>query len=84
MAEKQIGTVIHYFDKAQVAVLKLDSALKKGDSVKLVKGDHEFEMRVDSMEVDREPVESRKKGEEVAIKVSEPAKVGTLVFKVTE
>ena len=84
MAEKEIGKVIHYYDKVMVAVVRLSGALAAGDMVKVVKGDDDFAMKVASMQVDHQPVEKGKKGEEVAIKVDSPTKEGAVVYKVEE
>ncbi len=82
MEDKPIGKVIHYFDKALVAVISLDGALKVGDNIKIVRGENEFEMSVDSMQIDHEPVDGAKKGEDVAIKLTESTKAGAKVYKV--
>ena len=82
MADQEIGKVTHYFDKAMVALIKLSGGLKTGDTVKVVKGEDEFEMSVDSMQVNHEAIDEGKSGEEVAVKVSNPAKEGSLVYKV--
>jgi len=82
MADKEIGKVIHYFDKAGVAVVKLSGALATGDAVKVKKGENEFTDVVGSMQIDKKAVSSVKAGEEVAIKLSQPAKEGSVVFKV--
>ena len=84
MAEKEVGKVIHYYDKAMVAVVKLSGDIALGDTIKVVRGDKEFEMKVESMQVEHKPVESGKKGEEIAIKIDNPTKEGALVFKITE
>lgn len=82
MEEKPLGKVVHYYDKAMVAVIRLDSdGLKTGESVRFVKFPEEFSQAIDSMQIDRKAVDSAKKGEEVAVKVSQPAKEGTVVFK---
>lgn len=79
--EKEIGKVIHYFDKAGVAVIKLSEKLSAGDTVKFKKGESEFTDTISSVQVEHESVQSGKAGDEVAIKVSRKAKEGTLVFK---
>lgn len=84
MAEQEIGKVIHYYDKVMVAVVRLSGKLAVGDMVKVVKGDDDFAMKVESMQVDHEPVNAGKKGDEVAIKVDSPTKEGAIVFKVEE
>lgn len=81
--EKEIGKVVHFYDKASVVVMKLtDSGLKVGDAVKFVKGDHEHTETIQSMQVDHKDIQSAKKGEEVAVKVSSPVKEGTTVYLV--
>jgi hypothetical protein len=82
MAEKQIGKVTHWYDKAQVAVLRLTDSLATGDSVKIVKGETEFTEVIGSMEIDKKAVSSVKAGEEVAVKLSQPTKEGALIFKI--
>ena len=81
MAEKKIGKVIHYYDKIMVAVVKLSGKLSVGDSIKVARGEQEGESVVESMQVEHEAVKSGKKGEEVAIKLSAPAKAGAVVYK---
>jgi len=82
MAEKEIGKVIHYYDKAMVAVVKLSGKIALGDMIKIVRGDNEFEMKVESMQVEHKPVDSGKAGEEVAIKIDNPTKQGARIYKV--
>ncbi|MBW2970067.1 translation elongation factor-like protein [Candidatus Woesearchaeota archaeon] len=80
--EKPIGKVTHFFDKIGVAVIKLDSPMKVGDKIKFEGHGSSFEMDVDSMQIDRAPIEEAKKGQEIGMKVSQPVKAGDLVFKV--
>lgn len=77
-----MGKVIHYFDKAMVAVIRLEDKLSVGDSVKFVHGESEFSQNVDSMEIDHKKVQSVGKGDEVAIKVEQKTHEGAKVFKV--
>jgi len=79
---KLIGKITHYFDNLQVAVVELDSALKSGDTIRIVGGDTDFEQPVDSMQVDHESVSSAKKGSEVGMKVSQKVRDGYRVYKV--
>ena len=79
--EKEIGKVTHWYDKIGVAVVKLSAVLKVGDKIKLKRGEEEFEDSVSSMQLDHVPVQSGKKGQEVAIKLSQPTKEGAVVCK---
>jgi len=82
MAEKEIGKVIHYFDKAGVAVIKLSDALAAGDTVKIKKGEEEFTEIISSMQIEHEPLQSAKVGNEVAVKISQKTKEGAVVYKI--
>ncbi len=84
MAEKEIGKVVHYFDKAGVAVVKLSGSVSTGDALKIKKGENEFTDIVESMQIEHEPVMSAQSGQEVAIKVSQKTKEGAVVYKVEE
>jgi len=82
MAKKDlVGKVIHYYDKIEVAVVKLQKSLKIGDKVKFEKGDKSFEQIIESMQLEHEQVTSGKKGEEIAVKVDQVAKNDTAVYK---
>jgi len=80
--EKEIGKVVHYFDKAMVAVIRLTDNLKVGDTIKFVHGESDFEQGVDSMEIDHKKIQSGKAGEEVAVKVNEKTHEHAKVYKV--
>lgn len=78
---EQIGKVVHYFDKAMVAVIRLSADLSAGDTVKFVHGDDEFVQKIDSMQINHNPVESCKAGEEVAVKVGQKTHEGAKIFR---
>jgi len=77
---KSIGKVVHYYDKLGVAIVKLASPLKVGDTVLFQRGEQEFSQAVDSLQVDHESIKKGKKGQVVGLKVSEPVKEGTVVL----
>lgn len=80
MAEKQIGTVTHFFDKIGVAVVKLAGKLSKGDTIIVRKGEQEFEDTVASIQIDHKDVASAKKGDDAAVKLGGIAKEGSAIF----
>ena len=77
----QIGKVVHYYDKIGVAVVKLDKKLKVGDKVKFSHGEDSFEQTVESMQLDHKPINEGAAKDEVAIKVDQMVKVGTIVLR---
>lgn len=79
---KPIGEVVHYFDKIQVAVIKLSCGLQVGEKVKIKRGDEEFEEMVESMQINHVDVPDGKRGEEVAVKIKHHTKSGAKIFRV--
>lgn len=80
LKDNPIGKVTHWYDKLGVAVIKLNKALKVGDQIKVKRGDQEFTDTVTSMQLEHESINAGKKGDEVAVKVSQPAKEGAEVY----
>ncbi len=76
------GEVTHWYDHIGVAVVKLSKGLSVGDKIKVKHGDSEVEDTVISMQLDHKDLESAKKGQEVAIKISNKAKVGSIIEKI--
>ena len=85
MEKELVGEVAHYFGKINVAALKLSGELKLGDRISIEHHDGSIvlEQAVASMQIDMEPVESAKAGEDVAIKVESHVHKGNLVFKIS-
>lgn len=75
-----VGKVIHYYDKIQVAVIRLTRNIKVGDKLKFVHGESTFVQVVKSMQLEHEQIENGKKGQEVAIKLDQVAKPNTEIF----
>ncbi|MBI5076820.1 hypothetical protein HZB94_00345 [Candidatus Falkowbacteria bacterium] len=82
MSEKLIGRVVHFFDNIGVAVIALNAVLKVGDKIKIQGGDVDFEQEVQSMQIDRQPLDKAKKGQEVGMKVEQKVRDGYRVFKI--
>ncbi len=82
MAEKHIGVVSNFFDQVKAAAIKLSGALKIGDTIRFKGGETDFEQIIESMQINRAPIKSAKKGDEIGIKVKEKVHKGYKVFKV--
>lgn len=82
MAEKLIGKVAHYFDNIGVAVIALNAVLKVGDKIRIEGGETNFEQEVASMQIDRQPLDKAKKGQEVGMKVDQKVRDGYRVYKI--
>jgi putative protease len=81
--ETEVGKVVHYYDKLGVAIVELSAGLAVGDTIKVTRGEGEFEQPVTSMQVEHESVTSAKRGDAVGIKVAQKAKEGAVVYRVT-
>lgn len=82
MAEMLIGEVMDYFAKVGVVAIRLTGSLNVGDRIKIKGGEHEFEQNVESIQIDRNPVDRADDGDEVGIKVVERAHKGNKVYLV--
>ena len=81
MDKDKVAKVIHYYDKIGVVIVKLQKVLKVGDKIKFMKGENTFEETIESMQVEHKAISEAKKGQEIGIKVNQPTKEGTLVYK---
>lgn len=85
MTEEKIGIVDHFFTKVSVAAVRITNGeLKIGDTIHFVGTHTDFTQKVESMEIDRKPVERVTVGDDVGIKVRERVRENDIVYKVTE
>lgn len=79
---KEVGEVFTYFSKVGVAGIKLTDTLRVGDTIAIKGPSTDFEMEVDSMQIEREPVEEANEGDSIGIKVPEHVKPKDKVYLV--
>lgn len=85
MVEEKIGIVEHFFAKVSVAAIRItDGHLKVGDTLHFLGASTDFTQKIESMEIDRNPVESVKAGDDVGIKVKERVREHDYVYKLPE
>jgi putative protease len=85
MAEEvKIGRVGHYFGKIQVAGIELtEGDLSVGDTVHIKGHTSDFTQTVDSIQIDGVEAEKAETGKLIGVRVSEHARVGDEVFRVS-
>lgn len=76
-----IGKVTHYFPHVRAAVIKLKAPLVVGDKVKIKGHTTDFIQNVNSMQIDRVPIESAKKGDEIGLLVDSRVRQNDAVIK---
>ena len=80
--EKEIGTVSGYFSHVGVAAIKLSSGLKVGDKIHVKGHTSDFEMKIASMQIEKNSVKVAKKGDHIGIKIPEKVRPNDKVFLV--
>ncbi len=79
--KKLVGKVTHYFTNISVAVIELSDTLKIGDKIKIEGANTNFEQTVDSMQIEKQPVEEAKAGDAIGLKVKDRVRPNDKVFK---
>ena len=83
MAEVELGRVIRYFSKISVAAIEItQDSLSMGDTVHVKGHTSDFTQKIDSMQIDGQPVEEATAGQSVAFKVLGHAREHDVVYKV--
>ena len=77
----EIGHILHFFSKINVAVVELALPLTVGNRI-LIKGPStDFEQIVDSMQIDRQSLARAEGGQSIGLKVAQPVKEKDVVYK---
>jgi putative protease len=80
--EERIGTVTHYFGHLSVAAVRMESgSLRIGDTIHVVGRTSDFRQRIESMQVEHEPVSEVRAGQEFGLKVTDHARENDIVYK---
>ncbi len=80
----RIGEVIHFYNKIQVAVLRISEPIKLGDRLHFLGAHTDFLQEVRSMQIEHQPIEEAEAGSEVAVKVDQRVRRGDSVFRLSE
>ncbi|MFW9855205.1 MAG: translation elongation factor-like protein [Candidatus Thorarchaeota archaeon] len=81
--DEEIGQIDNYFTKVGVAVLNVtNGSVKIGDKLSIRGATTDFEMVVESLQIDRADVDSVSAGTLVGLKVPERVRKGDKVYKV--
>ncbi len=77
----EVGTVKHFFSKISVAVVELTAPLSVGDQI-LVKGPTtDFEMTVESMQIEHNSIQRAEAGQAIGLKLVGQAKERDMLYK---
>jgi putative protease len=85
MAEQKIGRVTHYWAKIGVAGIEITAGeVRVGDTIRFKGHTTDFTQRLDSMQVEHDPVTVARAGDSVGLKVTDHVRDHDEVFKVIE
>ncbi len=82
--KKLVGKVTHYFTKIGVGVIELSDELRVGDRISIEGSTTNFQQVVESMQIERQPVQSAGPGQSIGLKVKDRVREGDLVYKILE
>jgi len=80
--EVRVGIVTHYYGHLSVAAVRLDVALKVGDTIRVLGHTSDFRQKVDSIQIEHEQVPEAIGGDEIGIKVAQHAREHDVVYRV--
>ena len=86
MAEREkVGSVFSYFSKIGVAAVKLsDGGLSVGDTIQVEGATTNLTFTVDSIQIDRQPIQRAEMGQSVGIGVLGKVRPNDVVYRVSE
>jgi len=83
MEKELVGHVIDYFAKIGVAAIDIESGeIRTGDTLQFTGHTTDFSQEIESMQIDKEEVDTASAGDSVGIKVEERVRGGDEVYKV--
>lgn len=78
-----VGTITRYYDKIKVGVIDVSTTISVGDciSYKTANGE-DYEQIIESMEINRQPVFSAGKGDDIGLKLQKNPLIGCKVYRI--
>jgi hypothetical protein len=81
--EERVGIVTHYYGHLSVAAVRMEGSLRVGDTIRVLGHTSDFRQKVESMQVEHQPVSEAGAGQEVGLRVTEHVRENDVVYKVT-
>ena len=81
---EKVGEVTHYFTRIGVAVVDVSAPLKIGDRIAIKGMTTNYEMTVDSMQIEGKNIEEANEGDDIGMKVEDRVRKGDIVYKLSE
>lgn len=81
MEKKLAGTVSHFYSKIGVGVVELSDSLSVGDKISIEGSSTNFTQKIESMQIEHNPINKAKSGDSVGLKVKDKVREGDKVYK---
>ncbi len=82
MEREKVGEVFKYWSKIGVAGIKITSGFMQiGDTIQIQGATTNFEQKIDSMQIEKTPVNRAEKGQTIGVKVKDVVRPGDIVYK---
>ena len=79
---ENIGSVTHYFPRPKAAVVRIQKgAVALGDTLQFVGKTTNFKQKVESLQIDRKPIQEARKGQEIGLQVKARVRPNDQVYK---
>lgn len=79
---EKIGEVTHYFPKVRAAAIRvIKDSIKLGDRVYIKGHTTDFKQNVTSLQLNRAPIETGEKGQEIGLLVRSRTRIGDKVYR---
>lgn len=83
MEEKEIGKIVHFYNKLDVGIIELSDSLKVGDNIRVKGHTSDFTQNISSMQIEHASVSEAKTGDLVGIKVAQKVHQHDKIYKIT-
>lgn len=81
--EEFVGVVTHYYGHLSVAAIRIEAGtLRVGDTIRILGHTSDFRQRIDSMQLEHQPVTEAGKRQEIGLKVVQHARENDVVYRV--
>ncbi len=77
-----VGKAIHFYPKISVAVIELQDTLKIGDEISIEGHTTNVRQKVESMQIEHNPVEEAHAGDSIGLKVIDRVRENDNVYKI--
>ena len=81
---QEVGAVIHYYPKIDVAIVDVTAPISAGDKIRIKGITTDLEQTVKSMEVEHKKVEKAKPGDAIGLRVEKRVREKDIVYKVID